>query len=65
MKHSHIVSVGTSILGNYCRVNSINQSQLDVGRLLHDKEFISGLVAFVRENPKRTSAELNALYSYI
>ncbi len=65
MKHSHIISVGTSILTNYCRENSIDQKQLDIGRLLHDRTFVSELVAFVSEDPKKASAELNALYSYL
>jgi putative CRISPR-associated protein (TIGR02619 family) len=65
MKYSHIVSVGTSILTNYCRKNSIDQKQLDMSRLLHDKTFVNELVAFVNKDPKRTSTELNALYSYL
>ena len=65
MKHSHIISVGMSILTNYCRKNSIDQKQLDISRLLHDKTFVNELVAFVNKDPKRASAELNALYSYL
>ena len=65
MKHSHIISVGTSILTNYCKENNLDQKQLDISRLLHDKTFVNELVAFVNKDPKRTSAELNALYSYL
>ena len=65
MKHSHIISVGTSILNNYCKENNLDQKQLDISRLLHDKTFVNELVAFVNKDPKRTSAELNALYSYL
>lgn len=64
MKHSHIISVGTSVLANYCREKNIDQKQLDISRLLHDKMFINELVTFVNKNPMRASAELNALYSY-
>jgi putative CRISPR-associated protein (TIGR02619 family) len=64
MKHSHIISVGTSILTNYCRENSIDKKQLDTSRLLHDKAFVNELITFVNSDPKIASAELNALYSY-
>lgn len=64
MKHSHIISVGTSILANYCRENNIDQKQLDISKLLHDKTFLNELVAFVNRDLRKASAELNALYSY-
>ena len=65
MKYSHIISVGTSILTNYCKENNLDQKQLDISRLIHDKTFVNELVAFVNKDPKRASAELNALYSYL
>ncbi|RLI78833.1 hypothetical protein DRP05_05930 [Archaeoglobales archaeon] len=64
MKYSHIISVGTSILNNYCKENNLDQKQLGISKLLHDKAFINELVAFVNKDPKKASAELNALYSY-
>jgi len=64
MKYCHIISVGVSITTNYCKEKNVSKDELNFEKLLHNKVFITELLDFVNKDPKKASAELNALYSY-
>ena len=62
--HCHIITVGLTVLRNYCQSNDLDFRQLDYSKLRSDKNFLSALVKNIEKDPKKASAELNSLFSY-
>ena len=69
MKELHIITVGTSILSNFGRIKNIKLPPFSDenfwSQKLEDKTFHEELLKFLEENPKRYSAELNSLLSFL
>jgi putative CRISPR-associated protein (TIGR02619 family) len=69
MNQLHIITVGTSLITNYARYKGENfappSDEKFWSEKLKDEDFKNKVLEFLRENPTRHSAELNAFLNFL